>query len=630
MNRFTREVSFDRKAPPEATTFPASLSSATPVKRWAGDEILAHSPGAVDLTRAVDGLPLLMNHDPDKPVGLVENVRLQGARLRGDLRFFDTAAGQDARTMVQQGLRGISIAYSHADDAVRRLDGDAYLITRWTLLEASIAPVAADPTVGVNRSLPSARNIQIMENQEFSSNGGNSLSRSQRRNQNDRAEDSRQAVEMEGMRVEEILAMSRAFNLSRADRERLVNGGYSISEARAEVLGMQQARSAGARPAVDMSREEASTIGMGREARDFSFCRAIAAASSGDWKNAGLERAASEAVAKRMGKDTAGVYVPLDVLASGSRAGEYLSTGAYAGASLVATNLLAGNFIEMLRNRAMVVELGATFLSGLVGNVDVPRQTVGATTTWVDETTDITETSGSFDKVSLKAKTVGTYSMISRNMLLQSTPDIEMLVRNDFVQIIALALDKAAISGSGSGAEPKGILHQDGIGSVVGGTNGAALTFDLLTDMVTQLQLGNGDTGSPAFLMNPKAVGFLSKIKTTSGAYVWARGSDTAGPVANRMDRWNGYRVAATNQVRSNLTKGTQDGSGPTKFLTEIILGNFEDVLIGEWGVLEILPNPYDSAAYKQGAVLMRVLQTCDIGIRRPASFVYFGDANVG
>jgi HK97 family phage major capsid protein len=325
-----------------------------------------------------------------------------------------------------------------------------------------------------------------------------------------------------------------------------------------------------------------------------------------------------------MGKSSDGFFMPTNIqfareMNYGERA-QYAAGAPATGGTLVASNLMAGSFIEVLRNKARVMGLGATVLSGLVGNVDIPRQTSATGWYWVGEGGTLTESEATFDKVSMSIKHIGTYSAITRQMLMQSTPDIEMLVRADLIAQIALGLDAAALYGTGSGANmPLGIANQSGVSSVAGGVNGAQLTIDHLIDLETNLANANAAEDNLAYLTSAKAIGWLKKAKATSGQYLWT--NSPGGQRSNTPGEINGYQVARTNIARSNLTKGT------ATTCSEVYFGNWSELLIGEWGVLEIVPNPYDSTAFKQGGILLRAMQSIDVQVRHAASFSIMSDA---
>ncbi|WP_270209750.1 phage major capsid protein, partial [Parasutterella excrementihominis] len=239
-------------------------------------------------------------------------------------------------------------------------------------------------------------------------------------------------------------------------------------------------------------------------------------------------------------------------------------------------------------------------------------------TYWLAENTAPTESNATFDKVPLKPKTIGALSSVSRNLLLQSSMNVEAFVRNELAVSLALGIDLAALCGTGTNNQPTGIANMSGICTVEGGTNGGSLTFDKLIDMETQVATANADVTNMYYLCNAATIGFLKKIKNTSGDYIWKPITEA---VRNGFPgEVNGYAVGRSNQVRSGLEKGT------SKNCHEIYFGNWADLLIGEWGFLEIDVNRYGDA-WKSGGVEIRALQTIDIAVRHPKSFCLFSDA---
>lgn len=585
----------------EARTVEASLSSEQSVPQFFGDEVLSHEPGAIDLTRAASGLPLLLFHDQTRPIGLCENVRLENRKLKATLRFFSNPDGDQALNMVREGMRSVSIGYRI--DTMKQNAPEQFTATKWTLLECSIVAVPADTTVGIGRSLKLNYGDSNMEH-ENTENETIHFSRSQRRNANELVEDERQ-------RVMAISALGDKFHNRELARQ-LIDGAHSMEAARSafleRIVNKQSPVGEGVNDALGLN---------SREMQGFSIARAMAAASTGDWRKAGLERAASDALSQRHGRETAGFFVPREIF---NRA-PYAVGAAGTGGNVVATDLLAGDFIDILRNQSAVIKAGAKLLSGLVGNVAIPRRNATTTSYWVSENSAVTESEGTFDQVTLSPKTVGCYSKYSRLMLLQSTPDIEMLVRSDLVQQIALAIDLAAISGTGASGQPTGILNIAGTGAVVGGTNGATLSTDHLISLYSAVANSNAADGQLAYLLNSKSIGTIASQKATTGQYIWAKGDDTAGAVSNRPDVFQGRPIYQTNQLPSTLTKGTASG-----VCSALIFGNWNDLLIGEWGVLEILANPYGSG-FSAGVVEIRAMQTVDIAVRHAASFAVMSDA---
>ena len=349
-----------------------------------------------------------------------------------------------------------------------------------------------------------------------------------------------------------------------------------------------------------------------RASEQFSIVRAIQASASGNWSGAGREREINQELQHRTGKRTQGFLVP----ESGWNSRAYVAGTASAGGNLIATDLLAGSFIEALRDRLVIGEMGATLLPGLVGNVAIPRRSGTATAYWfgADNSDALTESAGTMDQVTMSPKTVGCYSRFSHLMQLQSSPEIELLIRNDFVALIADAIDNAAINGSGSSSQPLGILNSPGIGVVAGGTNGAAATLDHLMDLKKSVAVANADLPTAGFITNAKVETALAKLKDSQGAYLLS-------PYGSEIGRNQiaGRRMMVSNNIPSTLSKG----SGTN--LSAILYGNFSDVLIGLWNSLEILVDPFSDFA--KGTVGVRALQSLDISLRHGESFAVMKDA---
>jgi HK97 family phage major capsid protein len=411
--------------------------------------------------------------------------------------------------------------------------------------------------------------------------------------------------------------------------DRLVDNGTSLDNAREAVLAIVLTRGAGQQSLSNYGNETRDYFGgeiglTTRESGEFSVVRAINALISGDWRQAGFERAASEAQSRQLGRSSPGFFIPGEVLKRGewNQRSAYSTGAAGTGGNIVATNLMADAFIEALRNQAQVLQAGATVLTGLVGNVDIPRQASVTNTYWVTESQGITEAEATFDKISLKPHTIGALSKMSRLMLMQSTPAIEMLVRADLIAQLGLGIDLAALSGPGSGGAPLGIMGTSGVGHVIGGTDGAAVTLDHLLALEAILNSNNAPVASRSYIMNGLTIAALKKLKSTTGQYLWT--TDAPGQRSGTPGSINGYPALASNQLRSTLSRGASSG-----ICSELIFGAWADLVFAEWGTLEVVANPFDATGFPAGDVLIRTMQSVDIGVRHPASFAFMNDALV-
>ena len=341
--------------------------------------------------------------------------------------------------------------------------------------------------------------------------------------------------------------------------------------------------------------------GLEDEKQSFSFLRAINAIRSGNWGGAGFEKEIFDNTRMRAmsaGTDSAGGYI--------------------------VPTVFVNELIEMLRAESVVNALGATVLSGLTGSpVEIPKQTGGATAYWVAENADITASDLTLGQVSLTPKAVAAIVKLSNRLLNLSNPSAEAMVRRDVAQALALAIDLAALRGTGSGSQPIGIANTSGINTVAIGTNGGNFTFDYAADMVDELAKDNAAKGKLGFAMHPTIAKKLKKTRIpqysgdTGGEWIMLPMSDS-----NLADAL-GYGFKLTTQIPVNLTKGSSSDC------SEVYFGNWQELLIGEWGGLEIMASNETSDAFQKNQTWVRVIQEVDIAVRHAESFCLLNDARI-
>lgn len=403
--------------------------------------------------------------------------------------------------------------------------------------------------------------------------------------------------------------------LTKEEREKFDSLMEKATNMEADAKRMESLTDAeGLVPAAGQEEHRNANIGMSdEEIRSYSLVRAIRAAATNDWSQAGLEREASQAAAKRMGVNPEGFIAPYDVLVAPTQKRSAMTVGApTGGGDLVQTDLLANSMIDVLRARNVLAQAGATFLTGLVGEIAIPRKTSASTIAEKAETTAGDETEPAVDQVTLSPKKVTAFVEYSRMLMMQSSVDVENFVRDDLAKSVSARLGYLGLHGAGT-PSPTGVAGVTGIGSVVGGTTGAAPTWQNIIDLETQVAIDNADIGSLAYIVNAVTRGFLKGTPKVTGmpTYIWdSQVKDT--PL-------NGYPALVTNQVRSDLTKSTGTG------LSAIFFGNWADLLIGMWGGLDLLVNPF--AKDTAGIIRITVHQFCDVAVRHPESFAAMLDA---
>lgn len=567
-----------------------ALSSETPVERVFGSEVLSHDPGSIRMNRLnARAMPLLFNHNRDDPIGMVDGGAVRGGRLVVDAHLFDTARAQEVGAMLAGGLRNVSVGY-RIHDAVDNPKRGEVLVTDWEPYEASIVTIPADSTVGIGRASSeefevSIRSINPAQNadrsvamtEQVTAPAGASAEPSVTI-----VRDEKSAVQAEQARVRSIDNLAKANSIDEGIARRWITSGASTEQVSEDLLQILAERGKRNKTVADLGLSA-------NEQRKFSMARAIRACAEQNWSDAGLEAEASREIAKRLGvvQDKTKFYVPAeiqkrDLTVGTSNAGGYLVETANQ------------SFIEILRNSAIAYRAGVTNLSGLVGNVTVPKQTAAATNYWLStEATSITESQQTFGQMSLSPKTAGAYTEISRQLLLQSSPSVESLVMTDLGQVVGLAVDAAVLHGSGASGQPTGIINTAGIGSVTG----TSIAYAGIVEFQTDTAAGNALFGSSAYVTTPAVAGLLKqRVKFTS----------TASPIwegALLEGRVDGYNAFASNQVPS----------------ANILFGDFSKVVLAEWGVLQVEVNPY--ANFQAGIIGVRAMYSIDVGVRYAAAF---------
>lgn len=564
-----------------------SFSSEAPVERYGYEEILDHDASSIRLGQRQQNMPLLFNHNRDDLIGKVERVWLgDDRRLHCTARFAKTARGAECEQMVRDGiLTNVSFMYQIYD--YREESKDVFRAVDWEPFEVSLVTVPADASVGVGRALSPTNKSENVRSAQ-----GDIIM------EEDKKTAIADAVSAERARATEIEALCRQHNIDDNYRNQAISEGLSIDQVRQHILENYRSREAkpAASIAVDMSP---------RERQQYSLLRALRMMAN-PVAGGSFERDVSQELQRRYGlADTGGIYIPS---ALGSRAW----TG---NDNLIPTEHHAEEFVSYLRERSVLAALGARTLSGLRGNVDIPKMTGGATTYWgVD--TDITASDLAFGNLTMSMKQVGALTTISRSLLMQSSPDAEQLVRDDFFGALAEAVDTAAISGDASDDDvPTGLINMTDVGVISLGTNGGLITWDTIVDMETKVRESKVRNGRFAYLANPTTMGYLKKLTDSTGRPLWQNATSEGAPAT-----LNGYTTVDSTLVPSNLTKGTA-----SKKCSAFIFGAWNEMLLGEWGVVEVLSNPYGDA-FKSGGLSVRALQNVDVAVRRPSAFAVVRD----
>lgn len=670
-NKFKRQLTIearalDGQADGEQKRYAFSVSSEVPYLRmgFLADswyEVLSHEPSAIDMSRA-QGMPLLADHNHTDLIGVIESLSLGDRRLNAEARFSRSVRGQEVEQDVADGIRpNVSIGYLVQEFQRTGTHEDGlpiYTAVRWMPYEISSVTVPADTSVGMGRAAEGETGVVVVDDDEpaeadeaakvaeaaaqaaadatqraadeaasaaaaaagtpDNATEGDDATRAKPDDATDEAaadpaapgstsEDTAPAADAEPQ-SNTAEADDEAKKKQEAEREltrlateagfpdqaaSFLERGLSAAQAGLELLQLRRSAPPVSTRTNQPLKKESPTM-------KYSLARAIKVALGE--LTTGIEaefdaKVAGDPELRRHGPHS--VFIPLN--ATQYARALNTQTAAEGGATVFTQE---GEFIDMLRNRSLAFQLGARAFTNLRGPVSFPKLIGGAQARWVAETpgVDVAESEAAFGSVLLSAKTLQATTAVSRQLLNQSSLDIEAIIQDDLAKAHALAIDRAVFHGAG-GLEPLGLYNQAGVASV---SFADGIDYGKLIDMVTEVAAGNALDGNPAFATNPRVAGRMAQTLVAPSAgsgFLWT-GKISDGVVA-------GYDAACSNQIAADLGAGDDEHG--------LIFGNFSDVLVGAWGVLEVIVDPYSKA--RQGLIEVTTFQQADVAIRHGASF---------
>ena len=587
---------FERGTAGDTFIFP--LSSEEPYRRYDGNEILVHTPAAVDLSFLNSGnAPLLDSHIRHEglksQIGVIQRAWLKDKRLYVEVRF---SRKEDAQEIMQDVIDGIvknvSVGYTVMKTEVSE-NPDEYRVIRWQPTEASFVSVPADPTVGIGRSA-TVRTTAMPDPIQMPDPAALQAARG--------------AETAEAMR--EIFALAATHNQreladSHVDEAMRAGSVPSLAAFRGKLRAVIPADTPLVNQDIGLTQRQTERFSVMRLARSF--------ADGNSASDAAFEREACRAAAEKDPTSSArGFVLPAELMNSwgnfevdGVRSSNpqvrqqlgraAVSTGVQT--QVIYTEHLADRFIDNLRNASSILQAGVTVLAGLDGNVEIPGGSANSAGAWLAaEAANAAETVPTFRKITLSVKDVAGYTDITRRMLQQSSIDMEAYVRSQLITAMMEAIDLAGLSGSGAGGVPTGVKTTAGIGSVSYAGVGAIPTWAEIVAFETALASANALRGNPAYIAPASMRGYLKSTPKIAGFPTFLMESNDAG--------LNGYRFITSNQVAA----------------ADMYFGNWSDLLMGMWGSMSL---DRDTAAlFLSGGVRLRAIQSVDFAVARVGSFV--------
>jgi phage head maturation protease len=609
-----REATFERKTVNvKARTVSVAFSSEEPVKRGSYQEVLGHDPGEYNFDRLNAGASVLLNHDVDSQVGVVESASVQrdGQRKVGRalLRFSKGQAADEIFNDIVDGIRKhVSVGYAQTKQLGRAKDSESDNIIRyaWEPYEISLVTIPADTSVGVGRAKTTTQEkIHMTELDD--------------------------RTEIEGLAAA-ILKNSPHLqrDVSNLTTQALCEN-WSVDKFRSELWAVAQNKPAPEHPRIPAPRGSGRghEIGMSqREIQGYSVLRALRSAftNKGMIKNDCPEYDFHQQAETNSKTRAEGFWIPSDVIVGGSMR-DYLSAprpylsrdnrdmtvGVYGAGGAFVETIIETPLIEILRNKIMCARLGMRIIAGLEGNVAFPREVAPSTPYSLGEIVTLTDSNPSVDQIPMQPHRVAATVKYSRMLLVQSSIDLEGFVRDDLMKQIAVKHDSLAILGGTLADEPVGILNQPGISSL---TFGGAPTWAQIISFETALGALNADRGRMAYLTTPVTRGFwkqlgkaLTGVTVVGSVPVWETLPGQPPTDEETLGLVNGYLSASSNNIPGN----------------QVLFGNWQDVLFAMWGGFDTVVDPFTLAT--SGECRITINTMIDIALRHAQSFCLSTDA---
>lgn len=350
-----------------------------------------------------------------------------------------------------------------------------------------------------------------------------------------------------------------------------------------------------------------------KEMRRFSLNKTILAMAEGRSLD-GLEKELIDESTKEVrelgGAEPKGIYLSSKVINAMAEKRTMNVGTPSAGGYFVPTEKLG--FFDSLFPNSVLDSLGVQKLTGLTAFTDLPGFSTAVTAGWATETGTQSPTDATVVNRSLSPKLLYAACNLSRQLMIQTNNSVENYILQNMMKSIYSALEAAVINGDGSN-KPTGILGTSGISTVSMGNNGLAPTLAKVLELVQTVETANADVTNGKFLLNPKLVAKLKQtvIDSGSGAMILAY-NQYFGGVQNVID---GYPAFSTTNLPSNLDKGTSTG-----VCSSMVFGDFSQVVIGQFGGIELMVDTNSAAIVRAGSIALTVNSYVDSALKQPSA----------
>jgi len=573
----TREVDWKER------TFEIEFSSEYPVMREFGYEILDHSdPNMVDLSRMSGRAPLLVNHDPDDHVGVIEEAWIdsQSRRAVARVRIGRSERASEILNDIRDGIRNtVSFGYIPKGSPKResQLDGvPVFRFNEWMAFEISLASIPADPTVAVARNLDintqELKEIEIMSDNKNVQNETPDV---------DTTKITQEARSAEKSRVMTLRQLGKLADMQE-EAEKAIANDWSVDNFRKQVDESVQART----QVIENQKNSGDLDLSEKEQKRYSLFRAIQSLNPNNRVDAGFERELSDEIARRSGMSPRGFFVPTDVLFRSS------VTSSAEGGDAIGTEM-EGSYVDALRSRSVILDK-CSVLDGLTSDLKLPVVSTAPDIEQDAEDTVATE-DASFDlsSITLSPSTASVHKPVSRVAMQQGIPSMERLIMDQIQKELVLHMERKILNGTGTN-EPEGIIQNTSVANDT--IAGAIPTYAELADMLGDVMANATDYESLAFVLTGAWYADLLAVARGAGGGLMAVSDDS---------KVAGYDALPTNVLPAN----------------HAIVGDWSKEYVGLFGALDMFTDPYSEAGSNN--VVIHSVQLWDAKTAQTGAFAY-------
>ena len=553
-------------------------------------EILDHSEESIDRSRMADGLVIVDTHWGDQ-IGIMDAPSVKEKKLSGSIRFGAGARSQEIASDAAAGIRkNMSVGYavdpkSYKQESMR--DGIPVLrCMRWTPFHAAFVPVPADTTVGAGRELsdvtvsaphkPTKVRTTMTPEEIAAKNAADQALRDAR------AEGAREYAAARA----EIDAIATQHKVPADKVREFTKDGVDPSKFRAAVLDWIISNPKN-QQATDVSTME-------RDAKR-TYCLRnliVHAASKGQGGvDAGFELEVAQELQRTSGRTFQGIAIPM-----GARAALTVTSSS---AATVQTTILAQEWIDALRAKLVLPRLGVRVMSGLRGDIAIPKLTAAGTFYHVTpEGTAPTESAETLGQVGGSPKIGGTFRDISWKLLRQSTPDAEMIIRDDLQAVVARGIEGGVFVGSGAGGAPSGLKLAAGVSNPT--VDGTTPTWAQIRAFQGAIEAANANlSGNIKWVGHPLVGSKLAALPKAGSYPIFILEESKEGSYIGRGEYFDCTTVGAQT----------------------LWAGDWSNLVVGIWDAADMLVDPYTNSA--SGSVRVRILCGYDVLVRNGQAFAY-------